>query len=270
MINSRRVLKNNISWMKNKKIFFIIGFFFLSFIFLIFSAAPQNIFGSKKLSIKAPDSIGNFEDENKTEIQFNEKEYFSENKTSPAPSEKSQLTAKKETSFDNSSESIKSKEKLKENNLVIKNKLVSWGFAPASSRFIDTIIIHSSYDALGDDPFSVEGLLAEYKQYGVAPHYLIDRQGNIFRLVAEKNVAYHAGQSRTSDGRENVNNFSIGIELMNTKNEKFTDKQYDSLSNLLADIKSRLAIKYILGHNQIAPNRKTDPWNFEWKRINAD
>jgi len=147
------------------------------------------------------------------------------------------------------------------------SKLVSWGYKSTSSRDIDTIIIHSSYDALGGDKYDVDGLLKEYKSYGVAPHYLIDREGKIYQLVANKNIAYHAGVSQAPDGRTNVNDFSIGIEIMNTENGKFTDQQYAALKNLIAGLKGKYKIKYVLGHNQIAPGRKTDPWNFDWNRI---
>jgi N-acetyl-anhydromuramyl-L-alanine amidase AmpD len=147
------------------------------------------------------------------------------------------------------------------------NKLVSWGYRAASSRIIDTIIIHSSYNALGGDEYSVDGLLKEYKSYGVAPHYLIDRGGKIYQLVADKNIAYHAGVGQTPDGRTDINNFSIGIEMMNTEGGKFTSQQYVALKNLIANLKSKYKIKYVLGHNQIAQGRKTDPWNFDWNKI---
>ena len=147
------------------------------------------------------------------------------------------------------------------------NKLVSWGYKAASSRQIDTVVIHSSYNALGGDVYNVDGLLKEYKSYAVSPHYLIDREGQIYRLVADGNIAYHAGAGRMPDGRINVNNFSLGIELMNTETSQFTDKQYAALKNLLAELKKKYSLKYILGHNQIAAGRKTDPWNFDWKKI---
>ncbi len=151
--------------------------------------------------------------------------------------------------------------------IFIKNKLVNWGFTKSSGRKIDTIILHSSYDALGDDPYDLGGLISEYKEYGVAPHYLIDRKGNIYRLVADKNIAWHAGVSQTPDGRKNVNNFSIGIELMNIKTDDYTKKQYRSVQNLIDYLKKKYKIKYVLGHNDIAPGRKTDPWNFKWSKI---
>lgn len=147
------------------------------------------------------------------------------------------------------------------------SKPVSWGYQSLSSRFIDAIIIHSSYDALGSNPYSLDGLLKEYKSYGVAPHYLVDRKGKVYRLVADKNIAYHAGESKVPDGRKNVNDFSIGIELMNTKSDSCTREQYGSLVRLLGYLENKYKIKYILGHNQIASGRKDDPWNFDWDKI---
>lgn len=151
--------------------------------------------------------------------------------------------------------------------LRVTSKLVSWGFSSASKRKIDTVIIHSSYNALGGDVYDVNKLIQEYKEYGVAPHYLIDRKGKIYLLVEEKNIAYHAGESKTPDGRSQVNNFSLGIEMINTKKDNYTGEQYDSLKELLSKLKSDYSIKYVLGHNDIAPERKTDPWNFEWKKV---
>lgn len=149
----------------------------------------------------------------------------------------------------------------------VEQKLISWGFQKSSSRKIDTIIIHSSYDALGDEPYDVDGLLDVYKQYGVSAHYLIDRKGTVLQLVEDKNIAYHAGVSSVPDGRTNVNFFSIGIELMNTKEDKYTSAQYKSLNKLLDLLEGNYSIKYTLGHDAIAPNRKDDPWNFDWDEI---
>lgn len=151
----------------------------------------------------------------------------------------------------------------------IKQSLVSWGFTPVSQRKIDTIIVHSSYDALGKEPYDVDGILEEYKQYGVSAHYLIDRSGNVYQLVKNNNIAYHAGASSVPDGRTNVNDFSIGIELVNTKTDKYTSPQYESLNKLIEVLSKQYKIKYVLGHDEIAPGRKDDPWNFDWKKIDA-
>ncbi len=149
------------------------------------------------------------------------------------------------------------------------NKKVSWGFTVANNREIDTIVIHSSYDALGDEPYDLDGLINEYKQYEVAPHFLINRKGKVYQLVSEKNIAYHAGVSKMPDGRTGVNNFSIGIELMNTEKDDYTDNQYSGLNDLIDYLESQYEIKYVLGHEDISPSRKTDPWNFDWKKMKS-
>jgi len=176
-----------------------------------------------------------------------------------------------EIKSDNAASKIKEVEKesneKSEPKIKIIQNLVSWGYAVSSERNIDTIIIHSSYDALGNDPYDLDGLLKEYKLYGVAPHYVIDRKGKIYRLVTDKNIAYHAGASQMPDGRNGVNNFSIGIELINTEDDEYTENQYKALSELIDYLKNEHTIKYILGHSQIAPGRKTDPWNFDYTRI---
>jgi hypothetical protein len=184
------------------------------------------------------------------------------------------LPGKKKTFFSNNNFPEDNNEKLENNpdgqkkdTINIKSNLVSWGFSVFSSRSIDTIIVHSSYNALGGDEYDFEKLLLEYKEYGVAPHYLIDREGLIYQLVEDKNVAWHAGESRVPDGRKGVNEFSIGIELMNTKTDKYTSAQYSSLSELLSYLKGKYKIKYTLGHKDIAPGRKDDPWNFDWGKV---
>jgi N-acetyl-anhydromuramyl-L-alanine amidase AmpD len=152
----------------------------------------------------------------------------------------------------------------------IADNLVSWGYqesSPPRRRKIDTVIIHSTYNALGGDQYSLAKILDIYKSYGVSPHYIIDRGGKIYRLVADENIAYHAGESKMPDGRTGVNNFSIGIEMINNKTDNFTSAQYASLNDLLRYLHSKYAIEYVLGHSQIAPGRKDDPWNIVWSKV---
>ena len=193
--------------------------------------------------------------EKKVEINFTREEEIISDKISDA-NEKEKPTEKSE------------KPREEENKLPkITKKLVNWGLQPSSGRKIDSIIIHTSYNILTYDPYDFDKLLEEYKTYEVAPHYLINRKGEIFQLVLEENIAYHAGKSQVPDGRKGVNDFSIGIELMNTKKDEITKSQYDSLGNLLAYLKSKYEIKYVLGHSDIAAGRKDDPWNFNWKKV---
>ena len=136
-----------------------------------------------------------------------------------------------------------------------------------SERRIDAIILHSSFCANSRNDFDTYCVLGEYKRHGVAAHYLIDRVGDIHRLVSEANVAFHAGFGRMPDGNNHINTRSIGIEMINSEEEGPNEYQYASLANLVRDIKSRYRIKYIKGHNQICPGRKSDPWLFSWKKF---
>lgn len=153
------------------------------------------------------------------------------------------------------------------NDVKVVSKFVSWGFQKATDRKIKAIIVHTTYNALGGDIFDFDKVMQEWKDAGVAPHYAIDREGTIYQLVADQNIAYHAGSSKLPDGTTDVNGVSIGIEVVNDKNSKFTDEQYKALNSLIASLKDKYSIKYVLGHNDIAPGRKTDPWGIEWDKV---
>lgn len=229
--------------------------------------AVTKAFNSKKSFVIEVEKVTDNQSENLLEENVVLEEQETDTELQEESIEKTESTIKN-VEMEIEDEVIEKDEPAPQSTLSIKNNLVSWGFeSPTEARTINSIIIHSSYDALGDDPYDVDGLVAEYKLYGVAAHYLIDREGTIHRLVADKNIAYHAGQSKTPDGKTGVNTFSIGIELMNTKDDEFTKKQYSSLNELLSQLKKTYEIKYTLGHDDIAPERKTDPWNFDWEKI---
>lgn len=147
------------------------------------------------------------------------------------------------------------------------DKLMSSGFKKSSGRNIDTIIVHTSYNAIGSDVNDIGDIIKQYEQYEVSAHYLIGRDGSIYRLVKDDNIAWHAGVSKMPDGRTNINDFSIGIEVVNTKEGKFSDAEYEALNSLIASLKKKYPIKNILGHDDIAPGRKTDPWGIEWGKV---
>jgi AmpD protein len=99
---------------------------------------------------------------------------------------------------------------------------------------------------------------------------LIARNGGITQFVPFDRKAWHAGQS-CFQGRENCNEFSIGIELEGSDFEAFDDRQYEALSALtgrLMHAYSGLTADRIVGHSDIAPGRKTDPGpHFNWERF---
>jgi N-acetyl-anhydromuramyl-L-alanine amidase AmpD len=151
-----------------------------------------------------------------------------------------------------------------QNELNIVNKNVQFGMRTANDRNISAIIIHSTFNNSGGEKYDIDLVIKQFARYGVSSHYVIGRDGTVFRLVDEKNVAFHAGKSQLPNGQTNVNSVSIGIELITSFDETPTDEQIHALILLTLDIKTRYQINYILRHSDIAPDRKTDPWNMNW------
>jgi AmpD protein len=101
----------------------------------------------------------------------------------------------------------------------------------------------------------------------VSAHFFIRRDGELIQFVPCRRRAWHAGVSSWR-GRERCNDFSIGIEMEGTDDSAFTEAQYATLPALIAALKSRYPIAEIVGHSDIAPNRKTDPGPcFDWNRL---
>lgn len=103
----------------------------------------------------------------------------------------------------------------------------------------------------------------------VSSHLLIRRDGELVQFVSLLDRAWHAGQS-CYQGRENCNDFSIGIELEGTDDEPYTDRQYAVLAAVTRSLLQAfpgLTERRITGHSDIAPGRKTDPGPaFDWGR----
>mgnify|MGYP001240138559 CR=1 FL=1 len=113
--------------------------------------------------------------------------------------------------------------------------------------------------------------LKSIKDLKVSSHFLITRKGALIQFVPTDKRAWHAGISAYK-GRENCNDFSIGIELEGCDNEEFTSKQYDALSELIHFLSDSLNINKnnIVGHSEIAPERKTDPGPyFDWNLLKS-
>ena len=103
----------------------------------------------------------------------------------------------------------------------------------------------------------------------VSSHLFIKRNGEIVQFVPFNKRAWHAGES-SYKGINDCNNFSIGIELEGNVEDCYTDNQYESLINVTNTILNyypNIDKTRIIGHSEIAPNRKTDPGkNFEWDK----
>lgn len=139
---------------------------------------------------------------------------------------------------------------------------------------IDTLVLHYTGMQTG------EAALARLREpeAKVSSHYVVEEDGRVFALVPEERRAWHAGLSWWR-GRPMLNDRSIGIEIVNPGYKDtpegrlwypFPQAQIDELIPLLKDIQARynIAPENILGHNEIAPQRKQDPGPlFPWRQL---
>jgi N-acetylmuramoyl-L-alanine amidase len=107
----------------------------------------------------------------------------------------------------------------------------------------------------------------------VSCHYLVAEDGQVLAMVDEAKRAWHAGRSWWR-GIDDVNSASIGIEIVNPGHEwgyrPFPEAQMGALIPLVADIVGRHRIEpaNVVGHSDVAPQRKTDPGElFDWERL---
>jgi len=137
------------------------------------------------------------------------------------------------------------------------------------NKDIKLIVVH--YTGMQSRIESVRRLLSP--KHKVSCHYLIDRKGEILKMVDDNKVAWHAGKSKWKN-YNNLNKYSIGIELVNKGHElgyeKFTISQVNNLIKLCQNLKKKYKIKNsnIVGHSDIAPLRKKDPGEkFPWQKL---
>ncbi len=110
---------------------------------------------------------------------------------------------------------------------------------------------------------------AQIADLRVSSHFLIKRTGELVQFVSINERAWHAGLS-SFQGRTRCNDFSIGIELEGADNTDYTEEQYDALVKVSKTIMrhfKKITLGRVVGHNDIAPGRKTDPgFAFDWAK----
>ena len=134
---------------------------------------------------------------------------------------------------------------------------------------IKFIIIH--YTGMKKESDAIERLTNIKSK--VSSHYLIKNNGKIIAMVPDLYEAWHAGKSSWKNFNS-LNKHSIGIEISNPGHEydykTFSKNQIQSLKRLCKFLikKYKINQKNILGHSDIAPNRKKDPGEkFPWKYL---
>lgn len=102
----------------------------------------------------------------------------------------------------------------------------------------------------------------------VSSHYVVDRDGGVYRLVAEDKRAWHAGAGSWR-GEDDVNSVSIGVEIVNAgPPDPFPERQMRAVLALCRDLAARHPGVEFVGHSDVAPDRKVDPGPlFPWSRL---
>ncbi|MBF0264332.1 MAG: 1,6-anhydro-N-acetylmuramyl-L-alanine amidase AmpD [Gammaproteobacteria bacterium] len=158
----------------------------------------------------------------------------------------------------------------------------NFNYRPENTE-IDCIVIHGislpEGHFMGDDISSLFTNCLDPKAHPdyedlsklrVSSHFLIRRDGELIQFVATNERAWHAGESELC-GIKGCNDFSIGVELEGTDYIPYTEMQYQKLTHLIKELKQyypKISNERIIGHCDIAPERKTDPGPvFNWQQL---
>ncbi|RMF09253.1 MAG: N-acetylmuramoyl-L-alanine amidase [Alphaproteobacteria bacterium] len=146
----------------------------------------------------------------------------------------------------------------------------------AAGKSVDMVVLH--YTGMESMAAALARMLDVNAK--VSAHYMIDKDGSLYRLVDETHRAWHAGVSYWA-GERDINSISIGIELVNPGHaypgyaggyRPFPEAQMATLEALLGEVMARHRIlpSRVLGHSDVAPARKKDPGElFDWERLAA-
>jgi N-acetylmuramoyl-L-alanine amidase len=134
---------------------------------------------------------------------------------------------------------------------------------------VDILVLHYTELPLQE---SLDILSDDRREGRVSAHYVLAEDGTAYRLVPEDRVAWHAGRSHWR-GRETLNATSIGIEIVNLHGDRhdYPPVQVAALIQLCRGILARhpaIEPRNVVGHSDIAPQRKIDPGRrFPWKTL---
>ena len=152
---------------------------------------------------------------------------------------------------------------------IINNYSPNFSLPIRQKKKVKFIIIH--YTGMKKESLAINRLCNFTSK--VSAHYFIKKNGNILKLVPDLYEAWHAGKSSWKKYKL-LNNNSIGIEIQNSghghRYENFSLNQINSLKKLLKKLIKLYKINHnnILGHSDIAPERKKDPGEkFPWKNL---
>lgn len=115
--------------------------------------------------------------------------------------------------------------------------------------------------------FAADPSFADLRGLTVSAHFLVRRDGRVLQFVSCNERAWHAGVS-SFGGRDQCNDFSVGIEMEGSDVVAFSPAQYETLAALTLALAARYPIAAVQGHEHVAPGRKTDPGPFfDWDML---
>jgi len=135
-------------------------------------------------------------------------------------------------------------------------KLLQWHNKRPKNAVVNTIVLHAT------DGASALSSIAWQAISRTSYHFIIERDGTVYKCCPISLRAWHAGKSVGPLGND-VNNYSIGICFANfeSRREHITGEQQVACLDLIKEIMriSSYKFKWLTRHRTIAPTRKTDP-----------
>jgi N-acetyl-anhydromuramyl-L-alanine amidase AmpD len=152
--------------------------------------------------------------------------------------------------------------------------------APARRVAIDLVVLHSI--SLPPGEYGGDGIVRLFtntldwsahpyyegiRGLEVSAHFVIRRDGELLQFVSCDDRAWHAGRSAWQ-GRENCNDYAIGIELEGLEGRDLRGGAVRHLARLLQAMARAYPVRAVVGHEHVAPGRKCDPGaGFDWERV---
>ena len=153
-----------------------------------------------------------------------------------------------------------------------KNYSINFNEVKRSKKSIKFIIIH--FTGMKSESEAIDKLCDSTSK--VSAHYFIKNNGSLLQMVPDLYEAWHAGKSSWKNFKS-LNKNSIGIEINNPGHDhgykNFKNSQIKTLKKILKYLitKYRINSENVLGHSDIAPNRKKDPGEkFPWRELSKN
>lgn len=133
-------------------------------------------------------------------------------------------------------------------------------------RLVDTLLLHATAGS------SAETAIETLRERGLSYHYIIEKDGAVYKCAPMRSVAFHAGESQGPQGA-GVNEYSVGVSLVNLNDGKdpYTAEQQASARVLARTLMDSIpGLRWLATHASVSPGRKSDPLDFDAAALAAD